>query len=116
MNNQTKHMLLMAAKAGGIAGDFQSRKNADGIELCGIAPSIAYLHWWNPLDDDGDALRLAVTLGMDIITEAQRYDGAHSEVFAVGRSGASVQRTSDIYADIRLAITMAAAKIGESMP
>ena len=58
------------------------------------------LHKWNPLTDDGDALRLAVKLGIDI-SEAQ--------VCYWDKVG------NDPYAATRRAIVRAAAAIGETL-
>lgn len=58
---------------------------------------------WNPLSDDGDALRLAVKLNL-----------MHGKVFS--RSVAEChEEVSDIYSSTRRAIVIAAASIGESM-
>ena len=74
---------------------------------------------WNPLTDDGDALRLAVSLnlsvkhGVDIWDDTQKmsayaYFGDFGECFFE-------ERGSDPYAASRLAIVRAAAAIGEKM-
>jgi len=76
---------------------------------------------WNPLRDDGDALRLAVKLGIDVYAdipkdypgapncaEAQRVDVLIIEDFAA--------HNGDIYAATRRAIVRAAAEIGRNMP
>lgn len=55
---------------------------------------------WNPLEDDGDALRLAVTLG--ILQTATLHEAMHN-----------VPDWSDRYAATRRAIVRAAAAIGE---
>ena len=66
---------------------------------------------WNPLTDDGDALRLAVLLGMNINVVASgvfvsRYE---SEPVIAEKSD------QDIYAATRRAIVRAAAEIGKAM-
>jgi sugar phosphate isomerase/epimerase len=73
-----KELLELAAKAGGLA--FWSENE------------------WNPLDDDGDALRLAVQLKM----------WTHSGM-------GCFQNEPDPYAATRRAIVRAAAEIGRSM-
>lgn len=55
---------------------------------------------WNPLEDDGDALRLAVKLGIDIAKAQLDYWDKHS---------------NDPYAATRRAIVHAAAEIGRLM-
>jgi len=73
-----------------------------------------FLSNWNPLTDDGDALRLAVKLGMDIhqVTYCK-------EPYAFVVSDAAVEPLepyeSDPYAATRRAITRAAAEIGRQM-
>lgn len=64
---------------------------------------------WNPLADDGDALRLAVKLGLDV----SFYESAMC-VYA-GESMEPFTRTPDRYAATRRAIVRAAAEIGKSM-
>lgn len=58
---------------------------------------------WNPLTDDGDALRLAVKLNL-----------LYGKVFTRGVSD-NHEDGDDIYAATRRAIVRAAAKIGEAM-
>ncbi|MFO6103420.1 hypothetical protein AB4J85_17060 [Pseudomonas aeruginosa] len=70
---------------------------------------------WNPLTDDGDALRLAVKLRLDITF----YNG-FQEVAAETSNGDGMNPsqevfTEDPYAATRRAITRAAAEIGKSM-
>lgn len=60
---------------------------------------------WNPLTDDGDALRLAVKLGMHVCPGvAKDADG----------NLALSDATDDVYAATRNAIVMAAAEIGRA--
>lgn len=75
---------------------------------------------WNPLTDDGDALRLAVKLGMDVYVDTHP-DGCqcveaysvtydlhmkHRQIISIG---------SDPYAATRCAIVSSAAEIGKTM-
>jgi hypothetical protein len=68
---------------------------------------------WNPLTDDGDALRLAVKLGFLVDISLQRNESES------GGNGAKYQvelhRNSDPYAATRRAIVRAAAEIGKEM-
>lgn len=69
-------------------------------------------HAWNPLDDDGDALRLAVKLRIglgdrDTTITAQRRGGMSSGSVYVEEFG------SDLYQATRRAIVRAAAAIGD---
>jgi len=81
--------------------------------------------WWNPLTDDGDALRLAVQLGLEIYFIGDDTDGGDSEC-SVGYPE-SVRRPcgikyvfephrGDIFAATRRAIVRAAAEIGKEQP
>jgi hypothetical protein len=65
---------------------------------------------WNPLTDDGDALRLAVKLRI-------RYAGMGERACAfIGLREFWEDEGSDPYAATRRAITRAAAEIGKAMP
>ena len=63
---------------------------------------------WNPLTDDGDALRLAVKCGIDI-----SFNDAAQCVYA-GESMEPFNRNPDICAATRRAIVRAAAEIGKA--
>ena len=71
---------------------------------------------WNPLTDDGDALRLAVKLDLDVCTDHNDEEW-HVNVWAKqkGVLGQSEPRdeTVDPYAATRRAIVRAAAEIGK---
>ena len=71
---------------------------------------------WNPLDDDGDALRLAVKLRIDVFFHAQRVEGhvAGGRIPPV-RAIEREDYGDDPYAATRRAIVRAAAEIGRSM-
>ena len=70
---------------------------------------------WNPLTNDGDALRLAVKLGMsiDVLYGQARY----SEAVERGsrRERCLERHADDTYAATRRAIVRAAAEIGKEM-
>ncbi len=93
-----KQLLELAAKAAeqerSAAGDLWS--NARGC-------------LWNPLEDDGDALRLAVKLSIHL--------GFYGDHVAAQRTGSKLQteqrRDGDIPAATRRAIVRAAAALGE---
>lgn len=68
---------------------------------------------WSPLDDDGDALRLAVKLKMDVTV------GQSVKVVCVANDGATSSRIvlpldGDHHAIVRYAIVKAAAEIGKT--
>ena len=64
---------------------------------------------WNPIENDGDALRLAVKLGMDI-----RIYGTEVRVYCCGIIAS--EGPPDFNSATRRAIVRAAAGIGRSMP
>jgi hypothetical protein len=88
-----RELLEFAAKAAGIG--FNDKRSPTGNVALYCGPSVG---WWNPLDDDGDALRLAVQLKM----------WTHSGM-------GCFQNEPDPYAATRRAIVRAAAEIGRNM-
>ena len=102
------------------------------LELLTLAAKAANIHWdkdaevwfakpfvrsdWNPLQDDGDALRLAVKLRLHVDHHANGL-----EVWVINRGRRVTMRvfeesSVDHCADTRRAIVRAAAHIGEAMP
>lgn len=82
---------------------------------------------WNPLSDDGDALRLAVKLQLNVNNEHVSAGAAYctrgeDEVFPIASSGmechgpAADHVIHEDYDATRRAIVLAAAEIGASMP
>ena len=100
--SSNRELLERAAKAAGI--------ECTAVVLEGV-PHRFGGGYWNPLTDDGDALRLAVELGLDIeFYEASIhvYDDKSEKSFVEEHDG-------DPYAATRRAIVRAAAEIGRSM-
>lgn len=95
-----RELLELAAKA----ADYRFNKQDDDIR--GIYMLFGYPRWWNPLTDDGDALRLAVKLKFDI-------EWDFNEV-SVNYAAAEFEK-EDPYAATRRAIVRAAAAIGETL-
>ena len=92
MTDEDKTLLELAARAAGFEAGW-------------------VIQGWNPITDDGDALRLAVKLGLTLVVESdmvfcrnQRSDKAFCE------------RGKDRYAATRRAIVRAAADIGKATP
>ena len=77
---------------------------AAGLEV--VTPTMLKYGQWNPLTDDGDALRLAVKLNL-FNTRSKGYEWPDAELFA--------RHEDDPYAATRRGITRAAAEIGKSM-
>jgi hypothetical protein len=104
-------LLELAAEAAGIKLCWGSKPGK--IECPALLGSTEWT-WWNPLTDDGDALRLAVKLRIKF-----RYNEALGQALAwtVGAQGfeahANIEDCNrDEYACARLAIVRAAAGIG----
>lgn len=109
-----KELLELAAKSAGYAYSDLSFDGEDGLQIVGEYRKKN----WNPLTDDGDALRLAVKLGIDIQfgfaatqINCDIYDWAE-EAFKVG---VHEDGRDDPYAATRRAIVRAAAEIGRTM-
>jgi hypothetical protein len=111
-----RELLELAAKAAGTE-IFQWVERDEGQETATVMP---YGFEWNPLTDDGDALRLAVKLGLtvdafdaaafddsDKDTPATRVDDSNSYMLSVE------PHQGDPYAATRRAIVRAAAEIGK---
>ena len=67
--------------------------------------------YWNPLDDDGDALRLTVKLKIDTKHYANYVVCWYEDYFGTGK----IFYGNDEYTATRYAIVRAAAEIGKSM-
>lgn len=99
-----RELLELAAKAAGIEGKYRAQYAGDkeygGFWHSGVC--------WNPLDDDGDALRLAVKLHIDVL---QRFVGGfRCEALAPG--GTVMREDGHSDAATRRAIVRVAAEIG----
>jgi hypothetical protein len=96
MIDKDKELLELAAKA------------------CGLEEAKMRIEFnqWNPIEDDGDALRLAVKLGMNIHYPTMI---GSSQVHVSSIKRVEEKLFEDPYAATRRAITRAAAEIGRSM-
>lgn len=94
-----KELLELAAKAAGVGYADKEGK---------FVPFVP--ETWNPLTDDGDALRLAVKLGMglDLPTQTSVY-------VVVNNDQLEYCKNKDHYAATRRAIVRAAAEIGRTL-
>jgi hypothetical protein len=111
-----RELLEWAAKAAGIEIWWSYTENG-GIVLAPAVKGDDPVQYWNPLTVDGDALRLAVKLGLlvyvmpDAGFTAIRLPGEH-----IGGKYDEVQtHDADPYAATRRAIVRAAAAIGQSL-
>ena len=98
-----REMLELAAKAADLHVKVASNRGR-GLKVHGNCK------WWNPLTDDGDALRLAAKLHMQvsITTESCRAE-------TLPALGVRVNDKDELAAT-RRAIVRAAAEIGKTMP
>jgi len=100
-----RDLLELAAEAAGIElSDWSSSENGF------IRYHFVTRHIWNPLDDDADAFRLAVKLGLfvNVWLEAKQV----YVDFAVSKKDVLEPFGNDPYAATRRAIVRAAAEIG----
>jgi hypothetical protein len=105
-----RELLELAAKAAGIRikwdkdGELRSPLLRDAL---GDVP-------WNPLTDDGDALRLAVKLGMKLqVRRGVETEASYADKKYGGWSWETEGHSGDPMAATRRAIVRAAASIGE---
>ena len=114
-----KQLLKDAAKAAGIELVFGPY--GEPRDCTGMAPAMNMLSAkvWNPIDDDGDALRLAVKLRISVWVDSSDAccswvpEGQHP--FSEGMEQLAEEITNgDPYAATRRAIVRAAAEIGRS--
>ena len=106
-----RELLELAAKATGVSGYFDRVHMPYGdMWIEGI--NAGEITLWNPLADDGDALRLAVDLGMIVYTNA-----CAAVILMDDDSELAFEEESgdDPRAATRRAITRAAAEIGKAM-
>ncbi len=92
-------LLEIAEQAAGIDGYFDSDDQNERDE------------YWNPLTNDGDALRLAVKLNMNIDVESDLVCADHATL----EDAQFETVVQDPYAATRRAIVRAAAEIGRSI-
>lgn len=118
---QDRELLELAALAAGYAlkwgevymlGDDEIDCTDEPYVVSG-QPDEADWHW-DPLHDDGDALRLAVKLNFNVCKrehEVEIFNDDNGEFLC----SVSISEGDDPYAATRLAITRAAAAIGKAM-
>lgn len=114
MNNLD--LLVMAAKAVGIKHVDYKGVDYDGKDGLILVDHVGrHLSDWNPINDDGEALRIAVKLRFKI-HHAEMAAIVVPEKFSHSWIGVSDDDAGDRYAATRLAIVKAAAAIGKTLP
>lgn len=114
-----RELLELAAKAAGITLEWLEEYCYIPDDDPEIDPLWRLINGWNPLEDDGDALRLAVYLS-DRITIHKILSQNKIEVRLRNINWFSAyefcNEYTDFYAATRRAIVRAAAEIGKAMP
>ena len=105
-----RELLELAAKAAGVGGGWEFVRGRDTPICYRDAGGRA----WNPITDDGDALRLTVKLGLGVSVPLG-YKRTDVVAFSDSRINAIESHGSDPLAATRLAIVRAAAEIGRQM-
>lgn len=98
-------LIAFAAKAAGLS-------NPSGDDDIWHDATVGHDVQWNPLEDDGDTLRLAIRLEINV-TFSRKYVTACAE----SRAGVGIsEHSKDRNAAVRLAILRVAAEIGKAVP
>ena len=108
-----KELLELAAKAAGIELKWMTQIGN------GVKPNEDFISNWHPLTDDGDALRLAVKLKMEVYHGNDEGEAVYAS-YANGNNFAieyydDLFYKGDPYAATRRAIVRAAAEIGKTL-
>ena len=113
-----RELLEQAAKAAGYEYTVKDDEYYKTHKFFGLwlvihgEPSEHQRRYWNPLTDDGDALRLAVKLDMDVeVLLDQGITMIHTDT----TTSQTEPHNNDPYAATRRAIVRAAAEIGRGM-
>ena len=104
MNAEDRELLELAAKAAGVKDFVFCSETGAPFDAVG---------YWNPLDCDGDALRLAVNLRLYV---SPNISGELAMVFGDKIRSYFEPYSPDPLAATRRAIVRAAAEIGQGMP
>ena len=123
-----RELLELAAKAAGMHVLPNPWPHEDGWFFCeqhgkpalhfrNLGNAQYYSEPWMPLNDDGDALRLAVKLGLTIsITTEAKVRPNRTSVWTYGVPQIQEPHGADPASATRCAIVRAAAEIGKAMP
>ncbi len=109
MSMSDRELLEFAAKAAGMPGPVDD----NGVWSAWVG-SPENGHWWNPLQDDGDALRLAVALKVQVIIHSDWVEGL---IDGIQLSSPQNCYSADccMFETARRAIVKAVAQIGKAM-
>ena len=111
-----RELLELAAKAAGYKTIQYEDLKSNGLDVrYGIDETIWNgENYWNPLTDDGAALRLAVKLNMTVDVN-HFFDRVEVRVYSGRSMFILFEESGEIYAATRRAIVRAAAAIGKEM-
>lgn len=112
-----RELLEKAAKAAGLEFKWREGDPKWGPEHVGpVAFHGGCWQAWNPLEDDSDALRLAVQLRLDVLSGVGCVEVCHCPGTLDDPFGETlaVEYGADLFAATRRAIVRAAAAIGDS--
>ncbi len=104
-----REMLELAAKAAGL--EFNDKRSPTGS----IALYCPMEGWWDPLTNDGDALRLAVKIWICLDIEGEAICASVYKARPENCIHVHEREFNDMAAATRRAVTRAAAEIGKSM-
>lgn len=131
LSESDKELLTFAAKAAGLrivrwgeADEYYSHRDGEVAYTLNVDDEYDnddFGYEWNPLTDDGDALRLAVKLSVDIkfYSAENCLTASHKQPNCLPEGSCGVHCVDyidDPYAATRRAIGRAAAEIGKAMP
>ena len=106
-----RELLEAAAKAAGIKGWWSDDRDYPSVP---VSNNGRVERWWNPLTDDGDALRLAVKLSIDIELMQGMVIVSNYATSDVSTVCVDWEKSGDPYAATRRAIVRAAASLQSS--
>ena len=111
-----KELLELAAKAAGLTVEY-TKPSVISDKVFQLFFIGNYQVDWRPLEDDGDALRLAVKLKMTVDTNWWNYDQCEfsDTTFVCTAKRFEERHKGDPYAATRRAIVRAAAEIGKTI-
>lgn len=120
--SSNRELLELAAKAAGLVGYEYTCTDQGGYECMAFDEGGSKSEYWNPLEDDGDAFRLAAELflGVSILpgSAATSIEFYKNTGYFFGGKAPHIQEDhgSDKLSATRRAIVMAAASIGKKLP
>lgn len=116
-----RELLELAAKVAEIVGEYVTNYGSGDYYYTGNQEGILYelpqggMHVWNPLTNDGDALRLVVKRQIDVLFWPDNHVTCVYPEETMNNPDIAETFGSNLYAATRRAIVRAAAEIGKEM-